>query len=182
MEHETLRIKTAKLRRKSQRALGVYRKAERSSGESSKQLQEAQLIEWKSVNETLTLKLSAALEESAQKGLSARLMALRDFFHSHWREAETKAYRRQQELLSAAQNAEYIKAAGLAQELVSLKAREQANRAAYSELQGLVGRTRGTAASAASPDQDRKPASQTQVSNEPLAANVIPLRRRTSQR
>jgi hypothetical protein len=70
--------------------------------------------------------------------------ALRDRFHVAWRSNEAALHGRQQELISAAEKGDFIKAALVARELVTLRARVQASQAAFFELDLLVGQGRNT--------------------------------------
>lgn len=176
MESQTIRERLAALRQKSRRALSLYKKAFRSSDSIVYKLSEAQLREWKGVNLELYEKLTLCLEESTPKGAVARAVALRDGLHTVWRDNESLRHRRQDELKELVKNSEFVKAALLSTELVSVKAREQASKAAFDELQFALGKAKVS--------KESEPAKESRALPEQhvvAGPNVIPLRRRLAR-
>jgi len=175
MENETLRIRLAKLRQKSRKALGLYRKMVRGSSSVSSALSERQLAEWKTINQELSEGLAESLAESLSKKFTQSVFELRDHFSSRWRDTETLLHKKQKELISASEKGEFARCANLSLELVSLRSREQACKAAYSELHAALAKSKSSIAKLTeSPEQIEE------EMEEPVlqTANVIPLRRR----
>ncbi len=173
MESQTILERLALLRQKSRKALVLYKKAFRSPNSTLGQFSEAQLREWKIINLELFEKLTQCLEQPNSRLAVNHAFSLRDGLHTIWRENESLRRKKQDELTAMAGAAEFVKAALLAQELVALKAREQASRAAYHELQVALGKSRANVEEA--PQQELLAASP-----EPavVGPNVIQLRRR----
>lgn len=176
MESKTLRERLAKLRLKSKKALGLYCKMERSQDSQQNPFSENQLAEWKAVNQQLYDRIGLGLGEQNNKHLARAVYELRDSFCDTWREAQAAVRVGQKDLLNAAGEEEYVKAAVLAQRLVVLRAREQASRAAYEELQSLVSRTGLAAPSGEESTPEELPIAEPQAA--PVPDNVIPMRRR----
>jgi hypothetical protein len=108
------------------------------------ELSDAQVQEWREVNGELLRSLTTAVGRVTPRETAGDVGALRDRFHVAWRSNEASLHNRQQELISAAEKGDFIKAALVARELVTLRARVQASQAAFFELDLLVGQSRNT--------------------------------------
>lgn len=173
MENQTVRERLAALRQKSRKALSLYKKAFRSSDSIINKLSEAQLHEWKNINLELFEKLTQCLEQGNAKSAVARAMALRDGLHTVWRDNESLRHRRQLQLGALVANSEFVKAALLSSELVAIKAREQASKAAYEEIQIALGKSKAN-----QEKESFQPSVEIPEQPELHASNVIQLRRR----
>ena len=176
MEYQTLRARIAKLVRKSRKALRLYTTMGRLNPASSGEFADAQIAEWKNINSELLQQLSTVLEIRNTKKVVSELFTLRDRFYSDWRMSEAEMHSRQKSLLRSAEQGDFIKAAHLSRELVSLKARVQATQAAHHELQELVDQSK-----AAQPtielSTDQVIHEVEREEEQPQQAKVIPLRR-----
>jgi hypothetical protein len=114
----------------------------RVGGTTQSELNEMQVEQWKEVNADLLRQISVAMESPNARALVADIFTLRDRFHAAWRAAEAEVHIKRRDLISAAENGDFIKAAVLGRELVLLKAREQAAQAAHHELQEVLTRSR----------------------------------------
>ena len=144
MENETLRSRVALLVQKSRKALRLYSSMGRLNGGDSNEYAELQVAPWREVNADLLRELSAAFDNPNSRALTGAILALRDRFYGDWRRVESELRLKQQELVSAAEQGDFIKAAHLSRDLVVCKAREQAAQAAHHELQDVVKRSRLT--------------------------------------
>ena len=99
---------------------------------------EMQVKEWKALNAQLVQQLIVVVEEPNSRKLVADLFAVRDRFHNEWRQAESDLHRKQNILCSSAESADFVKAAMLSRELVSLKSRVQAAQAAHHEINEVI--------------------------------------------
>ena len=168
MEGPTLLLRLARLRRRCQRALGLYNKMGRSPIGDGTRYSDMQVQEWRRVNTALLDELTICLEEHNQKRVIGAAFAIRDRFHNEWRQAEAEMNSMQKELIRYAETADFVKASVVSRNLVSSKARTQAARGAYNEIQQVLSRNRGGALADAGREE---------VGIEPLAgfSNVIPL-------
>lgn len=127
---------------KSRKALRLYTSVGRLSTPVHSELNEMQVQQWKEVNADLLKQISAAMDSPNSRALVADIFTLRDRFYATWRSAEAEVHVKRKELLSAAENNDFIKAAVLGRDLVLLKAREQAAQAAHHEIQEVLTRSR----------------------------------------
>ena len=75
------------------------------------------------------------------KEVAVDVYTLRDRFQVAWRTHESELATKQRQLISSSEKGDFIKAAILARELVTLRARVQASHAAYQELDMLFGQS-----------------------------------------
>lgn len=146
MESESFRSRVMALVQKSRRALRLYNSAASASfpkveGAPS-DLSSSQVVEWREVNSLLLRKLTEAAECPNTKKLIYDVFALRSEFQGLWRSSEAELVRSQRELISSAEKGDFVRAAALANALVSLKARVQAGQAAHHELDTLIKRSK----------------------------------------
>lgn len=142
MENETLRSRVALLVQKSRKALRLYSSMGRFGGGEGSEFAELQVAPWREVNAELLRELSAAFDNPNTRALTGAILALRDRFYGDWRRIEAELRLKQQELVSAAEHGDFIKAAHLSRDLIVCKAREQAAQAAHHELQDVVKRSK----------------------------------------
>jgi hypothetical protein len=109
---------------------------------TSTELSNAQVAEWREINSLLLRKLTESADSPSTKKLVYDVFALRSEFQSLWRTSESEMVQLQRELIASAERGDFIKASGLAVNLVSLKARVQAGQAAHHELDLLIKRSR----------------------------------------
>ncbi|MBX7145618.1 MAG: hypothetical protein K1X79_14295 [Oligoflexia bacterium] len=159
---------------KSRKALRLYTSVERI-GVANAEFRELQAQEWKEVNADLLRQISHALETGSSKALVSDIFTLRDRFYSNWRGAEKEVHQKQRDLIMAAENGDFVKAAILGRELVLLKAREQASQAAHHELHEVLARSKVQA-----PTIELSSESMLEEESEAMRpqAKVIPLRGR----
>lgn len=141
MENHTFRSRLAELMQKSRKALRLYTSVGRVSNPQS-EFNDMQVQQWKEVNADLLKQISMAMESPNSRALVADIFTLRDRFYTAWRSAEAEVHGKRRDLISSAENGDFIKAAVLGRELVLLKAREQAAQAAHHELQEVLTRSR----------------------------------------
>jgi hypothetical protein len=108
------------------------------SGDSGSEFAEVQLKEWRRVNSELLQALLTLANITNTKRLTEELHGLVERFHQEWRGTEVEVRDRQRELVSAAENGDFVRSALLSQQLVTLKARTQAAQAVYHETSGLT--------------------------------------------
>ena len=173
MDQQNLRVRLAALRQKSLKALGLYRRIGRSASTERARLSELQMAEWRIVSADLGKRLETCVREASYKSLSVKSFALRDHFLSHWRAAQAALRARRDELPKLLERGDFIKATLLCQELITLRAREQACQAAYSELQNLLSDKSDRRGKAEREAQDLEEGS---AADSPVA-QIIPLRR-----
>lgn len=175
MENQTLRVRLAALRQKSLKAFGLYRRIGRGPNSERARLNDLQLNEWKELSADLGKRLTAVVEESNFKNLNAKAFSLRDHFLNLWRTNQTALHARRTDLMRAAEQSDFIKATILSQELIALRAREQACQAAYSELHNILADKADRRADKERAEQNA--AVESKIEAEPSMAQVIPLRR-----
>ncbi len=146
MESESFRSRVMALVQKSRRALRLYNSAStavfpKPEGTSSDH-SSSQVVEWREVNSLLLRKLTEAAECPNTKKLIYDVFALRSEFQGLWRSSEAELVRSQRELITSAEKGDFVRAAALANALVSLKARVQAGQAAHHELDTLIKRSK----------------------------------------
>ncbi len=172
MENETFRTRLFNLLQKSRKAVRLYTSmAGGLNGETPSPLQEEQAAEWKEINSDLLKQLSLALDMPNARQLAASACLLRDHFYSIWRLSESELQIRHGELISAAENSDYMRAASLSRELVVLKARGQAAQAAHHEIDSVISKSKVSVA----PVELSK--EREVLTPAPKLAKVIPLRR-----
>ena len=142
MESETFRSRIVKLIQKSRKAIRLYTTMGRMQPDAAGEFSEAQVAEWRQINADLYKELADAIEQSNGRKLSALIFTLRDQYYARWRSGEGSMVSKQRELLNAAENSDFIRAALLSRELVSLKARVQAVQAAHHELDDVIRQSR----------------------------------------
>jgi hypothetical protein len=146
MESESFRSRLLALIQKSRRALRLYNNSGSQSivrmEGTSAELSNAQVAEWREVNSLLLRKLTESADSPSTKKLVYDVFALRSEFQALWRTSESELVQMQRELIASAERGDFIKASGLAVNLVSLKARVQAGQAAHHELDLLIKRSR----------------------------------------
>lgn len=138
MEQHTFRSRLAHLMQKCRKALRLYSSVKQLDNGEASDLSELQVLEWRQVNAELLRQLSVALSNPNIKTLTNDVFLLRDRFQAEWRMAETEQHGKQAQLLAVAEKGDFIRAAVLCRELVTVKARTQAAQAAYHELQELL--------------------------------------------
>lgn len=176
MENHTFRSRLAELMQKSRKALRLYTSMGRINNNAHSELNEMQAQQWKEINADLLRQISAAMESPNSRALVADIFTLRDRFYAAWRSAEADVHNKRRDLISSAENGDFIKSAVLGRELVLLKAREQAAQAAHHELQEVLTRSR-VAQPTIELSQDNVVPEVEEVP-EKLFAKVIPLRGR----
>jgi len=145
MESESFRGRVMALIQKSRRALRLYSSAGVASNlkaDGPSELSGAQVLEWREINGLLLRKLSEAAESPNTKKLIYDVFSLRNEFQTVWRTSESELVQSQRELIACAERGDFIRAASLSVNLVSLKARLQAGQAAHHELDMLIRRSK----------------------------------------
>lgn len=132
------------LLQRSRKALRLYSSVARVGSPQVGEFAEKQAAEWKETNATLVRELSQILEKNGNsiRDCARLLFQLADTLQEHWRTAESELGAKQCNLIFAAENGDFSRAAVLSQELVSLKARMQAKQAAHHELTELLASSR----------------------------------------
>ena len=188
MENQTFRSRLVELIQKSRKAMRLYTSMGRTfarPGESrtSGEFADAQANEWRGINADLVRRLSVFVESPNTKKLVSDVLNLRDQLQSDFRAAESELHSKQRELIFAAENSDFIKAAVLSRELVLLKARVQATQAAHHELDAVVSKSKLSGHSIELSDdkvvgaEHVKEQHRNQGSSEPQRAKVIQLRK-----
>jgi hypothetical protein len=146
MESESFVSRVMALIQKSRRALRLYSTAGGSSYNRVEgtigELPSVQVAEWREINGLLLRKLTEAAEAANTKKIIYDVFALRNEFQTLWRTTEAELVQSQRELIASAESGDFIRAATLATNLVSLKARLQAGQAAHHELDLLIKRSK----------------------------------------
>jgi hypothetical protein len=146
MESESFVYRVMALIQKSRRALRLYSTAGGSSYNRVEgtlgELPSVQVAEWREVNGLLLRKLTEAAEAANTKKIIYDVFALRSEFQTLWRTTEAELVQSQRDLIACAESGDFIRAATLATNLVSLKARLQAGQAAHHELDLLIKRSK----------------------------------------
>ncbi len=176
MENHTFRSRLSELMQKSRKALRLYTSVGRLPNAAHSELNDMQVQQWKEVNSDLLRQISSAMESPNARALAADIFTLRDRFYTTWRSAEAEVHVKRKELVTCAENSDFIKAAVLGRELVLLKAKEQAAQAAHHELQEVLTRSRIAPPTIELSQEQVVPESA--VHEERQIAKVIPLRGR----
>jgi hypothetical protein len=146
MESESFVYRLNALNKKSPRALRLYSTAGGSSYNRVEgtigELPSVQVAEWREINGLLLRKLTEAAEAANTKKIIYDVFALRNEFQTLWRTTEAELVQSQRDLIASAESGDFIRAATLATNLVSLKARLQAGQAAHHELDLLIKRSK----------------------------------------
>ena len=174
MDSDTFRSRLVSLMQKSRKAIRLYSTMGSLQQEANSEFRDMQIDEWKAVNTELLRQLTIALDNPQSKLLGSSVSAIRDHFYSKWRMTESELHVRQKELLQSSESGDFIKAAVLASELVSLKARVQAAQAAHHELEEVIDRSR---VSVPAVELDGSQIVNDRASMPPTLAKVIPLRK-----
>ncbi len=173
MDHEGIRTRLSMLRQKTRKALGFYKKMARGPSSPKQEIAELQMAEWREVTGELLEKLVPCIEETNVARASQLALVLRDGFNEKWRSSEAAVHIKQKDLVRAADRGDFVKAAILSQELVRLRAQQQASQAAYNELCSVLSRSRYRSDNSLTHEFSVPEPSQ----EVHLASNVIPLRR-----
>ena len=149
MEQETIRTRLMQLMQKSRKAQRLYSTGGASvSGRSgtsrneSHDFAEIQVGQWRDVNADLLRDLTNVVSNPNQRGMVGALFGLRDRFYSEWRRVEAELRVKQRDLIVAAEQSDFTRAALLSRDLVLLKSREQATHAVQHELQEVIQKCR----------------------------------------
>lgn len=172
---------------KSRKAVRLYSSVGRLQQEGSSELSEAQVREWRNINAELLRQLSFVMERPQSKTLVSEVIGIRDHFYTTWRETETELHLGQKQLVTCSENGDFVKAAILSQQLVTLKARMQASQAAHHEFNEVIRRCRVPEQARTIElsdehiyaDKFQSPLRESTY-EEPQLAKVIPLRRASS--
>jgi len=138
MNEDTFRSKLVKLVQKSRKALHLYTSIAGTEGRNNGEYSELQLREWKSTNTELLRQLTSILDNSIPRKLNADVALLQESFYREWRATETRMHKQQLELIAASEASDFVKAALLAEGLVSLKAKLHATHAAQHEIKVIL--------------------------------------------
>ena len=177
MESETLQIRISKLIQTSRKAVRFYSSVPRPRPISRGEFSDFQVTEWKEISELLVQELSSIMDIPGKRSLSADVFAVRDKFYTLWRSAEGDLKRTHAEMLHAVNKSDYCKIASLGCQLISLKARVQATKAAYNLLQDLLKKSH-VAQPAIELSQNQIPEEKVEKESLQRSAKVIPLTRR----
>lgn len=142
MDQEPFRARVVRLLQRSRQAYRLYSTLGRTSKDENGKFSESQANEWRQVNAHLARELAQALDDPNAKLLVSRVQFLREMFLENFRTTESELRKLQTELVSAAERADFGKAAVLAERLVPLKAKVEASRAAYNEIDSLTAHPR----------------------------------------
>lgn len=169
MDGSTFRSRLANLMQKSRRAMRLYEGVTGGHSDTGS-FAVVQAREWRYAHGELLRGIAGALEHTLPREVMREVVSLRDTLGSQLLDSEKEIDRKSTQLQEASGCSDFIRAAILSAELVSLKARSQALHAAQHELE-LVLRIHKTGAA---PDRGED--------TSPLLArmpeNVIPLRQR----
>lgn len=180
---DTLKSRLVELMQKSRQAIRLYSSINKSNltASGSCEYSDIQAREWEAVNRDLLTKLREAVEHPNQRKLAHEVFAIRDLFYFQWRESERLVSTKQQDLIKAAENGDFIKSALLSNELVVLRARFQAAQAAHHEIATVIKQVKLKAPAIELSHEQvvSEPVEVTQVAAAPQfkRSNVIPLRR-----
>jgi hypothetical protein len=108
---------------------------ERGQRGDAAELSEMQAAAWRVVNAELVQQLSSMLDAPHTRHLVLNARRLRDRFFADLREGESHLNAQHRELILCAERGDFIRAAVLSRNLVSSKAKAQANNAAFTELE-----------------------------------------------
>jgi hypothetical protein len=145
MDTHTLRSRIVELMQRSRKAMRLYATMGRNqSGRSgaSAEFSELQAEEWKSVNADLVKNLGAALDEPHPRKVVYAVLAVGERLCAEFRRLEAEVHLAQRDLIHAAENGDFVKAAVCSRQLVISKARLQATEAAQHELETVIKKTR----------------------------------------
>jgi len=137
MSDETFRSRLLKLVQKGRKALRLYSSMGKKSLRSD-DLSDVQVYEWREVNADLLRQLSSIVENANPKKMVNEVYSLRDRFYNDWRMSESEMHQKHKQLLYVSEQADFVRAANLAKELASLKARVQALQAVHHEVQEVI--------------------------------------------
>ena len=194
MTNDHFQVRVSKLIMKCRKAVRLYSsiaklpQSSMSSSHTKSSNDQAQMLEWRDVNQVLLEELQEAFSMYSSKQLVESVYVIRDNYQSRWRNAEAEVHVRTKKLTMAVEGGQFLHAKSLCEQLVSLKAKEDATFAAYSELQsvldsGSVVRPKNAELSRFDPTNYRK-ASEVQESipltfddEDKKKAKIIPLRK-----
>jgi len=173
MRSHTIRTRAASLVQKCRKALRLYTTMGRMQGGGGSDHSDRQIQIWREVNADLLNELMAAMENTNLRTLVNCVYTIRDRFYSIWRQAESELHLKQKDLLLAAENGDFVKAALLSGDLVVLKAKMQASQAVHHELQEVLALSKA-------PRPAKTTLNESELDDSPLLqqAKVIPLRRK----
>ncbi|MCB0319609.1 MAG: hypothetical protein KDD60_01710 [Bdellovibrionales bacterium] len=112
-----------------------------SANRFEKRFSNGQIGVWRQVNEDLSRLLHDALQVSSVTSLARAAFEIRDGLYSEWRKLQSELHLKREALLHAAEGDQFVKAALYSEQLVLLKARVQATRAALHEVEKALGDT-----------------------------------------
>jgi hypothetical protein len=138
MEGDTFKSRVERLAQKSRKALRLYTSMGQKGVASAGVYAEWQVQQWQEVNGELVRSLSAVLARPHQRLMVSDVFSLADSYYGQVRYSEAELDSSHSELIAAAASGDFIKAAKLSADLVSLKARVQATQAVYHELSELI--------------------------------------------
>lgn len=162
MDGSTFRSRLGTLMQRSRRAMRLY---EGVTGGQGGAFAETQAREWRYANCELLKGLASALEKSSPRELLVDVLSLRRSFESEQCSVEVEISQKGVDLQSASKCGDFIKAALLSTELVSLKARSQALHAVQHELELVLKQSKASVKSEEAPPLLGR-----------MPENVIPLR------
>jgi hypothetical protein len=138
MEGDTFKSRVERLAQKSRKALRLYTSMGQKGANGAGVYADWQVQQWQEVNGELVRSLSAVLARPHQRLMISDIFSLADSYYGQVRYSEAELESSHAELIGAAASGDFIKAAKLSAELVSLKARVQATEAVYHELSELI--------------------------------------------
>jgi hypothetical protein len=131
MSSESIKARLAQLLRKSQKAVALYTQSDAAAERKSSA---AQVRVWRGVNQELADALVIALSKKSTRLVIKNAYVHRDRLYGEWRRYQSELYVKREQLIQAAEDEHFARAAALADRLISVKARMQATRAALHEL------------------------------------------------
>ncbi len=105
-------------------------------------MSELQIQQWKNINSDLMEKLGTVLAEPNFRQVASLVFTLRDRYYADWRGSESSLHQKCGELILLSQQGDFVRAAGLARDLVIIKARTEACQAAYHEIESVLSRSK----------------------------------------
>jgi len=182
MESMPFRSRLVQLMQRSRKALRLYSSVERLPGDNTSELAELQVSEWRRVNSELLKELNLAISHPNQKRMVSEVFGIRDQFYGEWKLAEAEMHQKQQLLLEASENGDFVRASVLARDLVTLKSRTQACQAAHHEVQEVIKKGRVSQPRVSDKEEldlpEKEPTAEIRPTRQEIrVAKVIPLRK-----
>jgi hypothetical protein len=144
MEGDTFKSRVERLAQKSRKALRLYTSMGQKGVAGAGVYADWQVQQWQEINGELVRSLSSVLTRPHQRLMISDIFSLADSYFGQMRYSEVELESGHNELIGAAASGDFIKAAKLSAELVSLKARVQATQAVYHELTELIQKSKLT--------------------------------------